>query len=57
MFLVHRETGGVLVGFDNHPPKGHHLHLDGREVPYRYRDLRRLVKDFWSHVRRKGFEP
>jgi hypothetical protein len=56
MFLVDWKRGRVLVGFDNHSPKGHHLHVDGREVPYRYRGVRRLVGDFWDRVRRKGYE-
>lgn len=56
MFLVNRETGEILIGFDNHRPKGPHLHVEGREVPYPYRGISGLVEDSWRYVRKKGFE-
>lgn len=31
LFLV--AEGEVVVGFDNHKPKGPHLHLGNRELP------------------------
>ena len=55
LFLVDKTSGEVLVGFDNHKPKGHHLHIDDREVPYSFVDLPTLVEDFWSHVQKRGF--
>ncbi len=55
VFLV--SSGQPLVGIDNHPPKGPHLHLGTREVPYQYRDEASLLADFWDLVRKAGFEP
>lgn len=36
----------VLVGYDNHHPKGHHRHLGEREEPYSFSDLETLRNDF-----------
>jgi hypothetical protein len=36
----------VLVGYDNHHPKGHHRHLAGQELPYRFTTLEILRNDF-----------
>jgi hypothetical protein len=55
LFLVFQ--GQVLVGIDNHEPKGPHLHLDEREFPFHYTDDEQLLKDFWALVRKAGFEP
>jgi hypothetical protein len=49
--------GTVLVGFDNHTPKGPHLHLAGVELPYAFRTVEQLIEDFWEIVRKAGFEP
>lgn len=55
LFLV--VEGKTLVGLDNHKPKGPHLHLSNREVPYDYIDDKKLLKDFWDLVRKTGYEP
>ena len=55
LFLV--VNGEVIVGMDNHKPKGPHLHLGDRELPYLYRDERSLLEDFWDLSRKAGFEP
>jgi hypothetical protein len=55
LFLV--VQGEVLVGVDNHRPKGPHLHLGKKERPFRYTDDDQLLKDFWELVRKAGFEP
>lgn len=34
LFLV--AGGKILIGLDNHTPKGPHLHLGTEEVPYHY---------------------
>jgi hypothetical protein len=31
---------------DNHHPKGHHIHINNKEISYEYVDLDRLIKDF-----------
>lgn len=55
LFLV--VGGEVVVGMDNHKPKGPHLHLGEQEFPYLYRDEASLFADFWNFVRKAGFEP
>lgn len=55
LFLV--SEGKTLVGIDNHKPKGPHLHLGDQEVPYDYVDEEKLLADFWSFVRKEGYEP
>lgn len=39
-------NGKVLVGYDNHPPKGHHRHVGGRETEYVFSSLEKLRNDF-----------
>jgi hypothetical protein len=38
--------GKVLVGYDNHPPKGHHGHWKGSEESYPFSDFDTLRADF-----------
>jgi hypothetical protein len=49
--------GEVVIGIDNHKPKGPHLHLGNKELPYTYQDEEILLIDFWDLVRKAGFEP
>jgi len=55
LFLVF--GGHVIIGIDNHSPKGPHLHLGDEELPYKYLDDRKLLDDFWDLVRKAGFRP
>lgn len=55
MFLILKETGKVLVGFDNHKPKGHHFHYQGRESTYKFKDENKLLEDFWKMTQTEGF--
>ena len=55
MFLV--VEGRVIVGIDNHSPKGPHLHLGNEEMVYEYEDDGKLLNDFWDLIRKAGFEP
>lgn len=55
LFLV--VGGKVLIGIDNHRPKGPHLHLGEEEVPYTYFSVDQLLEDFWDMVRKAGFKP
>jgi hypothetical protein len=57
LFLASQATGEVIVGFDNHKPKEPHLHSNGKEMPYRYQGVDRLVEDFWEWVEREGYLP
>jgi len=43
-FAVH--AGKVLVGYDNHRPKGHHRHFEGKEAPYHFAGFDKLREDF-----------
>lgn len=55
LFLV--VDGAIVVGMDNHKPKGPHLHLGERELKYLYRGEAKLIEDFWDMSRKAGFEP
>lgn len=55
LFLV--SGGTTLVGIDNHKPKGPHLHLGDREVPFEYLTDEKLLADFWALARKAGYEP
>ncbi len=37
---------GNLVLFDNHHPKGPHIHINERELAYEFIDDERLIEDF-----------
>ncbi len=39
-------NGQVLVGYDNHHPKGHHRHIEAQELPYHFSTLESLKNDF-----------
>ena len=51
LFLVAR--GQVIVGMDNHKPKGPHIHLGGQELPYLYRGDEALLADFWDLAKKQ----
>lgn len=55
LFLV--VEGKTILGFDNHSPKGPHLHIGNEEVPYAYTTDEKLLADFWELSRKAGFEP
>ena len=45
LFAIHSD-GKVLVGYDNHYPKGHHRHIGDTQEPYVFTDLEKLRNDF-----------
>jgi len=47
---VYAVSGVRVVGFDNERGKGDHCHLDGRELPYTFTTVERLVEDFIAAV-------
>ncbi len=49
------EGGVTLFGFDNHSPKGPHLHVREIEVGYVFRGLDALREDIIAMIRREGF--
>ena len=56
LFLVAQDTGEILLGFDNHKPKGHHVHRHGREESHEFSDVDCLVEEFWDLVKKEGFQ-
>lgn len=55
LYLVDKATGVVLLGYDNHRPKGHHVHVGDDERAYGFIDVDSLVEEFWSQVEARGF--
>ena len=52
LVLVDRRTGDIALLYDNHWPKGPHVHAGGVEIRYRFKSVEQLVKDFQEHVGR-----
>ena len=44
--LAFVRAGKRIVGFDNERGKGDHFHVNGREYPYAFVSLERLVDNF-----------
>jgi hypothetical protein len=55
LYLVNQRDGKVIVGYDNHKPKGHHFHIEDKESKYEFIDIQRLIDDFWKQVKKAGF--
>ncbi len=49
------ESGETIFGFDNHSPKGHHLHLGSVQIAYDFQGLDRLKQDAIRMIQREGF--
>ena len=45
LICIDRQTG-MKVLMDNHHPKGAHIHIDDKELPYEFSGLDQLVRDF-----------
>jgi len=43
---------GEYVLFDNHHPKGPHMHINDTEFPYHFIDENKLIKDFRKTVQK-----
>ena len=43
-------AGARVVGFENERGKGDHMHVDGKELPYTFTTVDRLVEDFIAAV-------
>lgn len=41
---------GRRVLMDNHHPKGHHIHLNEKEMPYSFENVDTLIEDFKALV-------
>lgn len=49
------EDGETIFGFDNHKPKGPHLHIKDSEVGYHYRGVDELMEDIKAMIEKEGF--
>ena len=49
--LADPHTGCLALLYDNHWPKGHHVHFGEAETPYRFISVERLLHDFLKQVR------
>ena len=49
------EDGKTLFGFDNHKPKGPHLHIGEAAVGYVFRGTDALREDIVAMIRQEGF--
>ena len=48
--LAFVRAGRRIIGFDNEGGKGDHFHVNGREYPYAFVSLERLVDDFIAEI-------
>jgi hypothetical protein len=48
--LADTKTGECVLLYDNHWPKGHHVHVGKRESSYRFKSIEQLMKDFLDRV-------
>jgi len=51
--LFYGAPGKRFVGYDNERWKSDHRHAEGREEPYRFKDVETLVRDFFADVERR----
>lgn len=51
--LAYIVRGVCRVRYDNERGKGDHRHIDDRERPYKFKDLERLLVDFWRDVSKR----
>ncbi len=49
------EDGITVFGFDNHKPKGPHLHIGDTEVGYVFRGIDELKRDVEAMIKKEGF--
>ena len=47
---VYIVAGVRVVGFDNELSKDDHMHVDGKELPYAFTTVDRLIEDFIAAV-------
>jgi hypothetical protein len=49
------ENGQTIFGFDNHQPKGPHLHVVDKELGYVFRGIKELREDILAMILEEGF--
>ena len=52
--LYYGRDGVCLVRYDNETGKGDHRHVRGREMPYEFKSIAQLRRDFESDVKAAG---
>jgi hypothetical protein len=55
LYCVEAESKEVIVGIDNHHPKGHHIHFGDEEEFYFFEGIEKLIDDFYSFVKIRGY--
>jgi len=50
--LLYGQEGEQLVCYDNERGKGDHRHVAGKEEPYAFTTVEKLIEDFTTDVRR-----
>jgi hypothetical protein len=55
LFFVLKDSGVVILGYDNHRPKGHHRHSGNNEEKYSFKGIEQLMDEFFSEIKLKGF--
>ena len=52
-YRLHYQTadGSDVIRYDNERGKGDHRHIEGKEAPYRFETVKKLVLDFYEAVR------
>jgi hypothetical protein len=46
------DKGYTHVGYDNHAPKGPHIHIGTLEKPYIFETVENLIEDFFADIER-----
>lgn len=52
--LYYGRRGICLVRFDNEQGKGDHMHIMDTEIPYDFRDIPALLRDFRKAIEKYG---
>jgi ribosomal protein L25 (general stress protein Ctc) len=47
---IRKDGEAPAVLYDNHHPKGHHKHLDGKQHFYAFAGLEKLIEDFEKDI-------
>lgn len=51
--LVEPKEHIILLLFDNHWPKGPHIHWENQEKTYEFQSVEQLLNDFYQEVKRE----
>jgi len=52
--LFATKGGRLIIGYDNHHPKGHHYHTIDKEYKYHFGGIDRLISDFLENIKKYG---